>query len=243
MTTVSIPLVNNKGFALVDEEDYPLVADSSWFLMPSHDGILHAARSGINRKGTKGVQFLHNVIMQPPDDMFVDHRDGDGLNCTRGNMRYCTFAQNMANRRQHRHSTSPYKGVHWHKGEGKWHARVLHDGKRHYLGAFDTAEDAARAYDRAAILTFGEFARINFPRDEYGDAPTIEKRPRRNNTLGYTGIAHETKHGYWIAKIKHQGKDRHIGVYATAEEAARAYDKVARELHGDRARLNFPSGT
>lgn len=94
---------------------------------------------------------LHRFIMQPPDDMEVDHDDGNGLNCTRGNMKVVTHLENMHNRRLSTTKTSQFLGVHFHAQRQRWQATIrLPDGRKKYLGLFDDEEAAAAAYKTAA---------------------------------------------------------------------------------------------
>lgn len=94
----------------------------------------------------------------------IDHIDHDGLNNTLSNLRIATHAQNAINsRKQNVVTCSQFKGVVWHKKNSKWQAQLHKDGKNIYLGGFIIEEDAARAYDAAAKLYFGEYANLNFP--------------------------------------------------------------------------------
>lgn len=88
-----------------------------------------------------------------------DHRDLDGLNNKWDNLREATTAQNCYNRGIRCDNSSGIKGVHWREDKKKWHARIGVSGKRLHLGYFETKEQAADAYMRAAHEYFGEFAR------------------------------------------------------------------------------------
>lgn len=65
------------------------------------------------------------------------------------------------------------------------------------------------------------------------------KGPYANNKSGYIGVHRHRKNGTWIAQVRHKGVQRYLGSFATPEEAARARDGAARELHGEFATLNF----
>ena len=94
----------------------------------------------------------------------VDHINHDPLDNHRHNLRLATRSQNAANVGPYANNTSGYKGVDF--NQGKWRARITQHGKRHFLGTFDTAEEAARAYDSKALELFGEFASLNFPEEK-----------------------------------------------------------------------------
>lgn len=160
-----IPL--NKGlFALVDDEHYTLVIPRRWHVAQVHANLY--ARTNITLPdGRKTLMDMHRFIMNAQPGQRVDHRDGDGLNNTSANLRFCTHTQNMRNRRTRTQvKTSRFRGVSWNSKRKAWAAQIKAD--RHYfLGFFDDQELAARTYDRAAIAHHGEFASINFPREQY----------------------------------------------------------------------------
>lgn len=106
---------------------------------------------------------LHRVVMDAKYGELIDHVDGNGLNNRRDNLRRATNQGNNANRKSQRGSGSRFKGVWFHKVAGKWEAAIQCDGKKQYLGLHVLEEEAARAYDEAALRLFGEFARLNFP--------------------------------------------------------------------------------
>ena len=89
----------------------------------------------------------------------IDHRDTNRHNNAWHNLRQATQIQNQGNQKHRQDSTSGFKGVTWCKARRKWIASIGYNYKRFHLGAFDTAEDAHRAYKKAALEKFGEFAR------------------------------------------------------------------------------------
>jgi len=150
-----IPLT--KGlFAIVDAADYEALSQYKWTALVT-GGKTYAIR---NDKGK--TILMHRQIMKPPKGMVVDHIDGNGVNNSRANLRTCTRQQNLCNTRP-RGGRSQYKGVRYDKRRKKWIAEITHQGKKHYLGAFDDELEAAQAYDVKAAELFGPYARLNFP--------------------------------------------------------------------------------
>jgi hypothetical protein len=107
--------------------------------------------------------YMHRLILNAPAGVGIDHIDGDKLNNERGNLRLATQRQNMRNQPRHRQGTSGYKGVSLRNDTGKYAAHITVDYKKLSLGCYADPVVAARAYDEAARLHFGEFARLNFP--------------------------------------------------------------------------------
>lgn len=97
------------------------------------------------------------MILGDPEDLQVDHKDGDYYNCTRTNLRVATASQNQANRRVQKNSTTGVKGVFPHGN--RYRSYVTINRKQKWLGSFDTVEEAKAVYDEAAKEIFGEFAR------------------------------------------------------------------------------------
>lgn len=118
------------------------------------------------RGGGRGVTLLmHRAILGLTDPRIeVDHINGDGLDNRRANLRIATRSGNMRNTGRHLNNSSGFKGVHRLTGRSKWCARItVESGRRLYIGYYESAEEAARAYDREARRFHGEFARVNFP--------------------------------------------------------------------------------
>lgn len=136
----------------LDDEDYADVAHRKWFPVRSQ-------RTFYAYDGKGGA--MHQLIL--PGVTPIDHRDGNGLNNQKSNLRGCTHQQNMQNKRLPANNTSGYKGVRWYKRTGRWIAGCKMDGRLYHLGYFDDPIEAAKAYDAKALELFGEFARLNFP--------------------------------------------------------------------------------
>lgn len=146
--------------ALVDDEGYEWLNSFKWYTgRCSH--LLYAVRN-ISINGKQTTQRMHQLIMgDNPSKLDIDHRDGNGLNNQKSNLRFCTHQENQMNVRSHKDGSSKHRGVCWYKPSGKWIAQIQLNGKVIYLGLFDDEEDAARTYNTAAVKHFGEFAKPN----------------------------------------------------------------------------------
>ncbi len=144
--------------AIVDDDDYASVAAHRWHAVEI-GGTVYAGRKGATRV------YLHRDIMGISDrKILVDHKNMNGLDCRRSNLRVATKSQNMANRGPARNNKSGLKGVFFDKARGKWQASIGVQCRVYHLGRYHTKELAAAAYDAAAVRFFGEFARTNAAR-------------------------------------------------------------------------------
>jgi hypothetical protein len=161
-----IPLTGKLGqgkFVLVDDEDFDRVtAVGAW-----HANFGQYTVYAMDSWGRRMHRFIMDV-MDPK--VFIDHKDHNGLNNVRSNLRVCTRSQNLANRKVV-WGSSQYKGVSWCKEKKKWQAYVCIDKRQIHIGFFPDEEIAAREYDKRASVIFGEFAFLNFPTQE--TAPSL----------------------------------------------------------------------
>lgn len=145
--------------AIVDDQDFEFLSQWSW-CAHRKTNTTYAVRS-IYQSGSWETLYMHTALT---GYAYVDHKNGNGLDNRRTNLRESSPLSNNHNRRpDHGHQ---YKGVT--PVRGRWRARILIDGKRVSLGTFDSVEDAARAYDREAFRQDPEFAYLNFPDDLRG---------------------------------------------------------------------------
>lgn len=143
--------------AVIDSADVHLVAGCNWHASVKRrkDGSIRTvyARRQQRIGDRQKPQFMHRVIDQTPDGFETDHRDGNGLNNRRMNLRTATTAQNQHNR------SGDIKGAFWRKRRHVWGASIRVHGKRIDLGSFRSEEEAASAYRAAKAKLHGEFSR------------------------------------------------------------------------------------
>lgn len=141
---------------IVDDEYFGWISSSVWRL--SESGYV------VRSAPTKPIRWddvaLHRLLVPQANEMFVDHVNGNRLDNRKVNLRKADRWQNLANTSK-AWGTSDYRGVSWHKGEERWHARISHYGERLWLGSYATEVEAAKAYNDKAIELWGDFAGLN----------------------------------------------------------------------------------
>ena len=161
--------------ALVDDEDYDAVSDLNWYAKKCGNQI-YAVHSPWNPKRRMNDTVLLHRFVTGFAFPLVDHVNGNGLDNRRSNLRPATDEQNGQNQKIGARNTSGYRGVDFVKSRGVYRARIASGRSRASVGVFLRPEDAARAYDAAARVLYGEYAAVNFPNIGERSARTGELR-------------------------------------------------------------------
>lgn len=244
-----IPL-GNGYFSIVDDEDYDRVSAFHWHI---HRGgatgaHLYALRCEelpkVNGKRKNRHVRMHRFILglDHTNKAIVDHKDGDGLNNRRDNLRVTCYKGNNRNRKPRTGCVSPYKGVTFAKRDGVWKAGIRVNGEPKHIGRYLTDRDAALAYDFEARKHFGEHAYLNFPSVVCDRPPTpiLKNSVKPKGGTGFKGVRarYRAKLNRDVYEVRIC--DEHISWHDNAESAARAYDAEARKRLGPGCYLNFP---
>lgn len=154
--------VSQNHVAMVDDEDYTRLQKYSWF----YHGNGYAAR-GYHKDGRLVTIKMHQEILGKQVSGYeIDHINGNQLDNRKCNLRITTHHQNTFNCKKRIApipgvNPSKYKGVAWRNDRNKWRSTITYNGYRYYLGLYEKEEEAALAYNKAAVNYYGEFARLN----------------------------------------------------------------------------------
>lgn len=127
-------------FALVDDEDYEELNQYKWCAQKAPN-TFYAVRGATSRKQI----LMHIHLLGKHPGMEIDHRDRNGLNNQRSNLRFVTHQENARNQSKRLNCSSKHVGVSWHKRDGVWRAQIVTDGKQTHLGSFKNELDAIKA--------------------------------------------------------------------------------------------------
>jgi len=154
-----IPLTQGQ-FAIVDDADFDWLNQWKWhaYWNPTAHSFYAMRNSKVGELKKRRVIRMHAAIIGHPG---ADHKNRNGLDNQRQNLRVATKSQNAANSRLSCRNTSGIRGVHWDKIRCRWRVEICFDGVRHALGRFLDLKEAVRAYNEAAIKFFGEYAQLN----------------------------------------------------------------------------------
>jgi hypothetical protein len=188
------------AYTIVDPDVYYEKCSYKWFLTGNGINVYSLREKKIGPKKTIR-SCLHREIIKPRKGKLIDHRDNNTLNNLRSNLRQATHSQNAMNRPKTKSKTSSkYRGVSWNIGHQKWQVRIewQHKGRyiRKTIGYFDKDKEieAGRAYDCAALKYHKNFARLNFPRQDYvktgnGRKFVVVSRPEKRSSLPDTKLS------------------------------------------------------
>lgn len=155
-----IPITQGQ-FAIVDEEDFERLSQFKWYAFKRPNTFYARRVVGYNSKWQSIYELMQHTVLG--SHAMTDHKDRNGLNNCKRNLRPCTTVQNAGNSGMRRNNSSGFKGVAW--NGRKWMVSLRGAGKTPvgYLGVFEDPVEAAKVYDAAARIKYGEFALLNFP--------------------------------------------------------------------------------
>lgn len=163
--SIAIELTQGK-VATIDKDDADLVVPNGerWYahVVPRKHGdpVFYATRRA-KSSGSNTHVLMHRIITGAKTGEIVDHINGDTLDNRRSNLRICTVSDNTYNRRVMRPSSSKFRGVDYQIISRKWRAVIGKGGESIFLGEYRTEEEAALAYNGAAIILYGDWAHLN----------------------------------------------------------------------------------
>ena len=146
---------------IIDDEDFEKVKEYKWHVSPQAKGRPLYAKTMIKKDGKIKIIKLHRLIMNFPSGYTIDHINNDSLDNRKENLRICTSRENSLNCIKRKTGTSVYKGVSFDKSRNKYASSIMVNRKTVHLGRFETEDQAAIAYNIAAVKYFGRFARPN----------------------------------------------------------------------------------
>lgn len=147
--------------ALVDDEDFEYLNQWKWRAQKGRDTYYAVRFQWVNGRDTK--ISMHRLILSLVDkSILCDHRDRNGLNNQKYNLRIASYSGNGSNRTSGKNSSSVFLGVSWINREKRWCAQIKKDNIVRHIGYFESEIEAAKAYDKHALEIHGEFANLNF---------------------------------------------------------------------------------
>lgn len=149
-------------FAQVDDEDFDYLNQWKWHVVKSDKNEYASRQIRVCKNRQISVKMHRNILNLTDSKLVVDHKDNNGLNNQKSNIRICSNDENIRNRRKKKDSASQYLGVYYHKRIKKWQTSIQHNNVKIHLGYFENENDAAKCYDENALKYHGEFANLNF---------------------------------------------------------------------------------
>jgi hypothetical protein len=151
--------------AKVDDDVFDLIKGFKWTATRGHKTFYAVRGEAVAPYKRRLIQMHRQILGAPPFPRAeVDHINGDGLDNQKANLRWCTHAENRRNEPKRKtKSISRFKGVFYRPKlkKKRWMAQIKVQGRALFLGHFLTEEEAAEAYNKAALIYFREHARLN----------------------------------------------------------------------------------
>lgn len=146
--------------AIVNDEDFESLSKRSWYAVKGKTTFYAVSSVTVNKRQVR--IWMHREILKPLKSQIVDHKNHNGCDNRRENLRTCSINQNCRNQRIWKKAkSSKYKGVHFHKRDNVWTAYIHLNGKHIHIGSYQNEIEAAIAYNQKAVSLFGEFAYLN----------------------------------------------------------------------------------
>lgn len=144
-------------FTILDAKDYPKIRQYKWYARKTP--YTFYASTNVNNSGKRKTIQLHRAITDAPIGMEVDHKDRNGLNNTRANLRVCTKEENQHNASIRKDNTSGFKGIYWMKSSSAWAVSIQAYGKRIYCGIYKSKNEAILVRDKKIRELHKDFAK------------------------------------------------------------------------------------
>jgi hypothetical protein len=137
--------LTNGDYAIVDNNDYLFLNSYTWTCLQSKGNRTKYAQSRMGIKNESMI-YMHRFILDAKKNQIIDHKNRNGLDNRRKNLRFCTASENQWNKSLYSKNVSGYTGVSWHKNGEKWQARISAHNKTYFLGLFTDKKEAVLAY-------------------------------------------------------------------------------------------------
>lgn len=148
--------LNKERETILDDDDFEKASKFHWFASETKGGKIYVYGDVESRKKI----LLHRWLLKAKKGQTIDHIDGNTLNNSRSNLRFCSQGENLRNARKHKNCSSKFKGVYFDKDRSRWVSQIKIE-KPKYIGSYDNEIEAALAYNVAASFAFKEFAKLN----------------------------------------------------------------------------------
>lgn len=171
------------GSVLIDEADFEFVSQYAWKVLKNKSVSYATTRVFCKCCKRQSTVYMHRLLLglEPGGKTIVDHKNHNGLDNRRDNLRACASWQNAHYKRMRKgveKYSSQYRGVRWVERYRLWEASIKVQGCQRWLGRYDEEKDAALAYDTAARDLVGPFAKLNFPDETRRVVKTPRTRPK-----------------------------------------------------------------